>query len=32
MVIELGGDPEQAQPVAEVTPLRRRRGPSPAGG
>jgi serine O-acetyltransferase len=32
MVIELGGDPEQAQAVAEVTPLRRRRGPSPAGG
>jgi serine O-acetyltransferase len=33
MVIELGGDPEQAQQhVAEVTPLRRRRGPSPAGG
>jgi serine O-acetyltransferase len=32
MVIELGGDPESAQPVAEVTPLRRRRGPSPAGG
>jgi serine O-acetyltransferase len=33
MVVELGGDPEQAQaPVAEVTPLRRRRGPSPAGG
>jgi len=32
MVIELGGDPEQAEPVAEVTPLRRRRGPSPAGG
>jgi serine O-acetyltransferase len=32
MVIELGGDPDQAEPVAEVTPLRRRRGPSPAGG
>ena len=32
MVVELGGDPEQAPPVAEVTPLRRRRGPSPAGG
>jgi serine O-acetyltransferase len=32
MVIELGGNPDQAQPVAEVTPLRRRRGPSPAGG
>jgi serine O-acetyltransferase len=31
MVTELGGDPEQAQP-AEVTPLRRRRGPNPAGG
>src|SRR4051812_35786498 len=33
MVVELGGNPDQAQPpVAEVMPLRRRRGPSPAGG
>ena len=33
MVIELGGDPARAEEqVAEVTPLRRRRGPSPAGG
>ena len=33
MVVELGGDPARAQEqVAEVTPLRRRRGPSPAGG
>ncbi len=33
MVVELGGDPDQAdEQTAEVTPLRRRRGPNPAGG